>query len=116
MSSNEQSNHEAQGFGFNPFTYGTGKAQDMRSFDEILKEFEDFFKMEENRDAKIDGIKGRDIHREIEIDFQTSVEGSSQTISFPRKETTQAIHVEEVVKIPKGVFDGLHLRMKGKGN
>jgi len=48
MSSNEQQSHEQTGggFGFNPFGFafgGTKAAQDMRSFDEILKEFEEFF-------------------------------------------------------------------------
>ena len=80
MSSNDQSNHEASGFSFNPFGFafgGSQHAQDMRSFDEILKEFEEFFAMEENSNSKIEGVKGRDIHREIEIDFLTSVQGSS---------------------------------------
>ena len=58
----------------------------MRSFDEILKEYEDFFAMGQSNDSKVAGIKGRDIHREIEIDFMTSVTGSEQTIKFPRKE------------------------------
>lgn len=48
MSSNDQQNMNQQGggFGFNPFGFafgGTKAAADMRSFDEILKEFEDFF-------------------------------------------------------------------------
>jgi len=48
MSSNEQQSHKQAGggFGFNPFGFafgGTKAAQDMRSFDEILKEFEEFF-------------------------------------------------------------------------
>lgn len=80
MSSNEQQNQEEAGFSFNPFGFAFGGAQhtqDMRSFDEILKEFEDFFAMDENSNSKIVGIKGRDIHREIEIDFMTAVQGSS---------------------------------------
>ena len=44
----------------------------MRSFEEILKEFEDFFAMEESNE-KIEGMKGRDIHKEIEVDFMTTV-------------------------------------------
>ena len=48
----------------------------MRSFDEILKEFEDFFAMDESSDSKVAGIKGRDVHREIEIDFMTTVTGN----------------------------------------
>ena len=47
MSSNEQQQHRSQGgFGFNPFGFafgGSKAAADMRSFDEILKEFENFF-------------------------------------------------------------------------
>ena len=58
----------------------------MRSFDEILKEFEDFFAMDESSDSKIEGMKGRDVHREIEVDFAASVHGSQQTLKFPRKE------------------------------
>ena len=42
--------------------------------------------MDENNDSKVAGIKGRDVHREIEIDFMTSVTGGEQTIKFPRKE------------------------------
>lgn len=61
MSSNEQQNHESQGggFGYNPFSFFQGKPQaDMRSFDEILKEFEDFFQMDKSKNSQ---LKARDI-------------------------------------------------------
>ena len=41
----------------------------MRSFDEILKEYEDFFAMEENSDSKLAGLKGRDITKQVELEF-----------------------------------------------
>ena len=54
MSANDQQSHESAGggFGFNPFGFafgGTKAAKDMRTFDEILKEFEEFFKMDVGR-------------------------------------------------------------------
>ena len=84
----------------------------MRSFDEILKEFEDFFAMDESSDSKVAGIKGRDIHREIEIDFMTSVTGSQQTIKFPRKEICDSCNG---TRIKKGSPEVICQNCEGKG-
>ena len=65
-----------QGFGFNPFGYafsafsrggGPKKDADEKTFEEILKDFEEFFNMAENVDDRMESgstkgvIKGRDI-------------------------------------------------------
>ena len=89
MSSNEQQNAEqAGGWGFNPFGFAFGgaqHAQDMRSFDEILKEYENFFAMEESNDSKLAGIKGRDITVQVELEFGQTVSGCARKLSFARK-------------------------------
>ena len=54
--------------------------------------------MDESNDSKVAGIKGRDIYREIEIDFATSVSGSQQTIKFPRKEICDSCNGSRIKK------------------
>lgn len=68
MSSNEQQNHQQAGggFGFNPFSYafrGAAKTSaDMRSFDDILKEFEEFFNLDSDPKKSQGKLKARDIN------------------------------------------------------
>ena len=58
----------------------------MRSFDEILKEYEDFFAMEENSDSKLTGLKGRDITKQVQLEFGETVTGCERKLTFARKE------------------------------
>jgi DnaJ-class molecular chaperone len=58
----------------------------MRSFEEILKEFEEFFDM--STDKKNPGksnsgkIKGRDINTSLEIEFMDAIRGISKNVHF----------------------------------
>ena len=58
----------------------------MRSFDEILKEFEEFFRMDTKRTSTANSqsgkLKGRDVHSEIEIDFMDVVRGIQKHIEI----------------------------------
>ena len=58
----------------------------MRSFDEILKEYEDFFAMEETSDSKLAGIKGRDITVQVELEFGQTVTGCERKLTYARKQ------------------------------
>lgn len=84
MSSNDQQNYEAAGGGFggfNPFGFafgGTKAAADMRSFEEILKEFEDFFNFDSDPKKQNGKLKARDVHIDFEIDFMDSVKGATK--------------------------------------
>ena len=105
MSSNEQQNADEQsaGFGFNPFGFAFSafrkdkqQAQDTRSFQEILEEFEKFFEMSETQaqatkpGASAKGtIKGRDIQQTVNVTFEESALGCTKMISFARNETCQ---------------------------
>lgn len=51
----------------------------MRSFDEILKEFEDFFQMDKSKNNQ---LKARDIFLDIEIDFLDAIRGITKPISY----------------------------------
>ena len=90
-------NQQGGGFGFNPFGFafgGTKAAADMRSFDEILKEFEDFFtidpKKTQTSDSSTGGkLKGRDINTSLEIDFMEAARGITKQIAFDRNEVCE---------------------------
>ena len=102
MSSNDQQNANQRGdFGFNPFGFafsafrkGGQKQEQTRSFEEILKEFEQFFDMNETttnsqgpQSKKAKGvIKGRDIQQNVAVSFKESALGCSKDISFARNE------------------------------
>ena len=58
----------------------------MRSFDEILKEYEDFFAMEETNDSKLAGIKGRDITVQVELEFGQTVTGCERKLTYAQKQ------------------------------
>lgn len=89
MSANAQQTHESQGgsFMFNPFSFAFGGTQaarnrDMRSYEEILREYEDFFRMDNARTSTMDSgssrgkLKGRDVHCDVQIDFMDAVRGT----------------------------------------
>lgn len=54
----------------------------MRSFDEILKEFEEFFTIDPKKTHTADGLggklKGRDVNIQLEIDFMDAVRGTTK--------------------------------------
>ena len=72
---------------------GKKQKEDMRSFDDILKEFETFFDMDEqtgknrNTNSNAGKIKGRDVTTHLEIDFMDSVWGKTCPVQFQRNET-----------------------------
>lgn len=55
--------------------------------------------------------RGRDIQREIEIDFMTAVEGGTESLRVRRGGSMQTIDV----KIPAGSKEGAKLRIRGAG-
>lgn len=86
-----QQNAEAEGgFGFNPFGYafgGSRATQDLRTFEQILREYEDFFKMESEKQTSTneDGtIKGRDVYETLQLDFLEAVNGCKKTVNVAR--------------------------------
>jgi molecular chaperone DnaJ len=101
MSSNDQQNATSQceSFGFNPFGFAfsafrkSAKPEETRSFEEILKEFEQFFDMTETENnsashqKKAKGvIKGRDIQEAVIVSFEESALGCEKDVSFARNE------------------------------
>lgn len=86
MSSNEQQNFEQAGGGFgkfNPFGFAFGKtkaASDMRSFEDILKEFNEFFDLDTEKTGKSGKLKARDINVDLDIDFMDSVKGLTKSV------------------------------------
>lgn len=54
----------------------------MRSFEEILKEFENFFNLEnDTKKTTGDGkFKARDVNIELEIEFMDSVQGITKQV------------------------------------
>ena len=66
------------------------------------------------------GVRGEDHHAKILIDLRDCLEGATRTITLRVPETDQAGHVALRdrtlnVAIPKGIFDGQHIRLKGQG-
>eukprot|EP00351_Strombidinopsis_sp_SopsisLIS2011_P001717 CAMPEP_0116871922 /NCGR_PEP_ID=MMETSP0463-20121206/2486_1 /TAXON_ID=181622 /ORGANISM="Strombidinopsis sp, Strain SopsisLIS2011" /LENGTH=89 /DNA_ID=CAMNT_0004511255 /DNA_START=304 /DNA_END=573 /DNA_ORIENTATION=- len=86
MSSNEQSSAEQAGHsfnGFSPFGFGFGgqkQKEDIRSFEEIMREFEEFFKMDANNQHGTTVLKGKDITLDINIDFLEAVKGITKHV------------------------------------
>jgi curved DNA-binding protein len=65
-------------------------------------------------------MKGEDVHARIQIDLADAYTGAERTISLRMPETTpdgQVIYREKTlnVRIPKGVREGQHIRLKGQG-
>ena len=65
----------------------------MRSFDEILKEFEEFFTIDPKKTHTTDGsggkLKGRDVNISLEIDFMDAVRGTTKQVFFERNEVCE---------------------------
>lgn len=65
----------------------------MRSFDEILKEFEEFFTIDPKKTHGAEGtggkLKGRDVNLHLEIDFMDAVRGTTRQIIFERNEVCE---------------------------
>ena len=48
----------------------------MRSFDEIVKEFENFFSLQDSKKNESSGkLKARDVYLDLEIDFLEAIKG-----------------------------------------
>ena len=84
----------------------------MRSFDEILKEYEDFFAMEENADSKLAGLKGRDITKTVELEFGQTVTGCERKLTFARKEICTSCRGS---KFKRGSVESVCEHCEGKG-
>jgi curved DNA-binding protein len=64
--------------------------------------------------------KGQDHHARVMIDLEDAIEGGTQTIVLKTPELSSDGHVylkerKLKVKIPKGIQEGMHIRLKGKG-
>jgi len=65
-------------------------------------------------------MKGEDVHARIQIDLADAYTGAERTITLRMPETTpdgQIVYREKTlnVRIPKGVREGQHIRLKGQG-
>lgn len=61
----------------------------MRSFDEILKEFENFFNLENDGKVKEGKLKARDANVDFDIDFMDAVKGVTKQVQFTRNEVCE---------------------------
>lgn len=59
--------------------------------------------------------KGKDLEYQIEIDFNTAIEGGVRDISISRQKLNNVITEKLSVKIPAGVATGSKIRVQGKG-
>ena len=64
--------------------------------------------------------RGEDHHAKIEIDVRDAFAGATRTITLRMPEADEQGHVKLrertlAVKIPKGIVDGQHIRLKGQG-
>ena len=172
-SANEQDNISEQwttsGFAnFDPMERMKQQHESERKFEQVLKEFDDFFNMEKNSDSA-SKVKGRDINLVMEIELESACNGCTKDIQYeksikceycsgtglePKSEPIECedcsgkgdtmlgfkckncegtgLYVKkcsvcsgvcygkttnvERVQVPKGVFDGVVLRLKEKGH
>lgn len=89
---------------------GKKKKEDMRSFDDILKEFETFFDMEEqigkNDNRSTGKIRGRDVNTHLEIEFMDAVQGKGCSVTFQRNETCSTCKGDKFKPNAQKVFCG----------
>lgn len=84
------------------------------------QEFSDFFETLFRRQAQTSGVTPRDSHARIQIDIEDAFRGSNRTFSLrtpavgPDGRVTMENHNYSVT-IPKGISEGQHLRISGKG-
>ena len=84
-----------------------------------MRDYDKFFEFDKKMSGK---IKARDITIDVEIDFMESVNGVAKAVSyecvFKDQDSAQAVLKQriETAQLPKGVHDGITLRMQGKGN
>ena len=70
---------------------GTSAAKDTRPFEEVLREFEDFFNMDSKRTSKMNtqtqkgSLKGKDVHAKVELEFMDAVRGISTSVNVKRQ-------------------------------
>jgi len=103
MSSNEQDNMTDQGYdlnnpfkNFNPFGFAFGGRQQEKqqaSFDDIMKEFDEFFKLDKKdvksksrqateRNPAQGAYKAKDIFKDIRVDLVDAFNGCKQNINY----------------------------------
>jgi molecular chaperone DnaJ len=174
LSANEQDNVEEQfntsGFGFDPFSKVRSEQALEREFDELEKEFKEFFSMDftQSSNDEFGKIRGRDLNGSLSLTFEEAWQGCTKTfpaVKFalcklcdgsttdPRVAPSQCeqcggqgiingrkcaqckgagvelkecpecnghgfgkVVFNEQVVVPKGVYDGVTLRIRGKGN
>ncbi len=71
-------------------------------------------------DGASGGLKGEDVHARIEIDLADAYTGAERTISLqvPERQPDGRVVMRNrtlTVRIPKGVREGQHIRLKGQG-
>lgn len=100
MDSNEQRQTGAGAAGFNPFgqsfwsnfTKAGKKEREPQSYDDLFKEFEEFFSMNEQKQKKtsktssddVGKMKGKDITVNLEIDLMEAIHGTNKAITYAR--------------------------------
>lgn len=75
---------------FDLFSFGKKGKKDEGSFEEVYKEFESFFKMDNNTKKRGSSsaaggkIKGKDIQITLELDFLEAINGGARMVQFAK--------------------------------
>ena len=82
MTANQQENEEHTHSGFSPFGFGFGssKPTDFKSYDQILKEFNEFFSLDSKK------LKAKDVHVSLDVEFSEAVTGIRRTVEYQKDE------------------------------
>lgn len=121
----QQGYHDGQSFQPPP-DWGNGFEFSGRGFDQgDMHDTSDFFSQLFGRASRArhstHRTRGEDRHARVMIDLSTSYQGSSQTLSLRVPQTDAngevSLHDETLqVQIPKGIREGQHLRITGRGH
>ena len=88
LSANEQDNinehYNTEGFPFDPFASVKKQQQLKRDFEEIEKDFKEFFSMEQKLKGPNSRIKGRDINGTLLVTFEESCMGTIKKFTFEK--------------------------------
>lgn len=103
MTSNDQQNAEQRGDGqgFNPFGFGFGgrNKQDITSYEEVLKEFDEFFSMKDIKNVKKQSgargglVKGRDVQIDLQLTLHDLLDGCEREVEFSRNQNCKACNM-----------------------